>query len=235
MDTTGLLPAEDAGLRDADLPDSVGLEDAGRDAGRDAGECSIGESQPCESIGACMNRRQECVDGFWGPCIETVFAETAEVCDMGNVDEDCDGTSNEGCACSDGDTVPCGSDIGLCQMGVQRCVDGVISVECDGEVGPEAESCNGIDDNCNSEIDDGVLTTFFTDGDGDDFGTTPTMLACELPPGFALVGGDCNDGSAAVFPDNAELCDTLDNDCDTSIDEGVGTTYYLDQDEDNYG
>jgi hypothetical protein len=34
-------------------------------------------------------------------------------------------------------------------------------------------------------------------------------------------GGDCNDDDATINPGASEICDTLDNDCDGEIDEGV--------------
>ncbi|USN54761.1 MAG: hypothetical protein H6765_09895 [Candidatus Peribacteria bacterium] len=43
-----------------------------------------------------------------------------------------------------------------------------------------------------------------------------------------------------MYPGNAEVCDTLDNDCNTLVDDadpGVTdqTTWYLDGDSDGYG
>ena len=47
-------------------------------------------------------------------------------------------------------------------------------------------------------------------------------------------GGDCNDALAIQYPGNTEICDSLDNDCDGTIDEGLTSTYYLDADDDGY-
>ncbi|MCK6522492.1 hypothetical protein L6R49_13755 [Myxococcota bacterium] len=46
---------------------------------------------------------------------------------------------------------------------------------------------------------------------------------------------DCDDNNAAVSPDAEELCDGVDNDCDGSVDEEVGTAWYADADADGYG
>lgn len=46
---------------------------------------------------------------------------------------------------------------------------------------------------------------------------------------------DCDDASAARFPTNTEICDTIDNNCDGAIDEGLARTYYQDQDGDGFG
>ena len=46
---------------------------------------------------------------------------------------------------------------------------------------------------------------------------------------------DCNDNDASVFPSAIETCDGIDNDCDGTIDEDVGETYYADVDGDSFG
>ncbi|MCK6516166.1 putative metal-binding motif-containing protein [Myxococcota bacterium] len=50
-------------------------------------------------------------------------------------------------------------------------------------------------------------------------------------------GDDCDDDRAETFPDAPELCDGLDNDCDSLIDEGVTDMegLYHDEDRDSYG
>jgi Putative metal-binding motif len=73
--------------------------------------------------------------------------------------------------------------------------------------------CNGIDDNCDGAVDEGVQSTFYLDADGDGHGTTP-VAACE-GAGLAAVGGDCDDTSSTVWPGAPEVCgDGVDQDCD---------------------
>jgi PKD repeat protein len=77
-----------------------------------------------------------------------------------------------------------------------------------------------------SEVKTGYISVgssvqWFLDSDNDGFGSnTNTVNACVAPNGFVAVGGDCNNSNAAIFPGAAELCNTIDDDCDASIDEG---------------
>ena len=100
-----------------------------------------------------------------------------------------------------------------------------------------AETCNGIDDNCNGQIDEGVLTTFYRDADGDGFGNFAlTTIACSAPLGYVSNHADCNDTNAAIHPGATELCNGMDDNCDGQIDEGgLTSTFYRDADGDGYG
>lgn len=99
-----------------------------------------------------------------------------------------------------------------------------------------SEICNGVDDNCNVTIDEGVLITYYMDSDVDGFGTvTSTTEACSVPPGFVSDSTDCNDGNASIHPGVSEICNVLDDNCNVLIDEGVQITYYADADNDGFG
>jgi len=98
------------------------------------------------------------------------------------------------------------------------------------------EVCNNADDNCNGQIDEGVLNTYYFDNDGDTFGNpTNTALACIQPIGYVSNGSDCNDNVANINPATAELCNLIDDNCNNQIDEGVQQLFYADADTDTYG
>ena len=106
-----------------------------------------------------------------------------------------------------------------------------------------AEVCDGIDNNCDGTIDEGVLTTWYADADQDGWGGTDLVVeSCEAPAGFVDDSSDCNDASAAAYPEAPEICDDIDNNCDGLVDDAdptvdltTGGTYYADADADGYG
>jgi len=105
-----------------------------------------------------------------------------------------------------------------------------------------SEVCNGQDDNCDKQVDETGATgcvPYFLDKDGDGYGTGKATCKCKMEGDYtALTGGDCNDNSAAAYPGAPEICDSLDNDCDTQVDEaGAGgcVFYYADKDKDGWG
>lgn len=111
------------------------------------------------------------------------------------------------------------------------------------EINPDAiEICDadGIDENCDGETLD--PTTWYPDVDGDGYGDwdeeAEAVESCE-DPGDGFVGNDedCNDGSEYIRPGVAEICDTIDNNCNGTINEPseATPTWGGDADEDNYG
>ncbi len=107
-------------------------------------------------------------------------------------------------------------------------------------VNPTAlEGEDGLDNNCNGQIDElGDASRYYFDNDGDGFGDPNAYQdATEQPAGYITDGTDCNDSSRDIFPGAPELCDGVDNNCDTQVDENPTdqTYYYLDTDGDGFG
>ncbi|MEQ1567693.1 MAG: MopE-related protein [Myxococcota bacterium] len=99
-----------------------------------------------------------------------------------------------------------------------------------------AEVCDGVDQDCDLVVDDGVSTTYYLDGDGDTFGDPASGAPfCSAPPDRVLDATDCDDAVAATFPGAPEVCDGIDQDCDAEIDDGVTLTLHVDGDGDGFG
>ncbi|HCH64044.1 MAG TPA: hypothetical protein DFR83_14655, partial [Deltaproteobacteria bacterium] len=109
------------------------------------------------------------------------------------VDEDADGfTSQEDCNDSDPAVNPAGTEI-----------------------------CDGIDNNCDGVIDEGVTDPFWPDMDGDGFGDmdAPAVDACAPPANHSNNANDCNDADSAYNPAAIEddCTDPNDYNCDGSV------------------
>jgi len=85
-----------------------------------------------------------------------------------------------------------------------------------GNVFPGAEEiCNGQDDDCDGEVDEGVMTTWFQDRDHDGYGNPAVPRdACSRPDGYTTHAEDCDDENAQAHPGAGEVCWGDDLNCD---------------------
>ncbi len=88
------------------------------------------------------------------------------------------------------------------------------------------ETCDGVDNNCNSYIDEATsdAPTWYHDRDGDGYGWDWAGLACTpTDPTWVDNQDDCDDQDVAIHPAATESCDGRDNDCDGAGDLCLAT------------
>lgn len=193
----------------------------------------LDRTRPCytgpantRNVGICKEGKQTCRDAKdatrpgalkWSVCEGEILAKQ-EVCN--GVDDNCDGQTDEGIAncCTVGELRPCYSGDaknagqGICVRGVEQCIldeqtRGGKWGLCEGDVKPAIEVCDGLDNDCNGQIDDGL----------------PTKDCKTSQVGECEAGQEqCKDGKISCLPKKTpqpELCNGKDDDCDGQIDE----------------
>ena len=140
--------------------------------------------------------------------VEDLPTEDLDSTDGGS--DDADGGDDPDAADEDGDGVT---------VGEGDCNDD------DDKVYPGAdEDCNGIDDDCDDDIDEGLDTTrYYKDSDGDEYGDPDEKLdACEKPDGYVENDEDCDDSERSANPEGEEVSfNDIDENCD-GLDFGDG-------------
>jgi hypothetical protein len=190
--------------------------------------CGEGATLPCGTDeGACVGGVQRCEGGKWSSCVGSVLP-ASETCNA--MDDDCDGATDEGCSCVDGNTMPCGVDRGACRAGTQTCSDGVWGL-CLGGAGPSSEVCDGVDNDCNGTVDEGgngcggacVLSSppgSACDGPDGDV-CTDDVQNCASPNSIACSSGATNPGCTSCAGLGGTICETGGNGACRGIGPGA--------------
>lgn len=140
-------------------------------------------------------------DCMFGICIDGTPSDTprpiGEQCST-NGGFVCDGDGR--CVvCLPGEMIPCytgdaGTEgVGACRAGTQTCLeDGSGFGECFGQVLPSAETCNGLDDDCDGQVDVGIQEV-------------GNLCTIPFPPGWP---GNCEDGTVQCLDGVLKCCST---------------------------
>ena len=164
--------------------------------------CTVGTGA-CGATGALV-----CDDAGGARCDATPGLPANEVCDA--VDNDCDGQVDEGLRLGE----LCRAGVGACGATGQLVCDPSGGVVCDAIAGePAAETCDAVDNDCDGVVDNGLqLGSACTQGVG----------ACVAAGALECDGQGGVRCSARAGAPAAEVCDSVDNDCDGVVDDGLG-------------
>ena len=164
---------------------------------------------PCDGpdTDLCAEGTSSCVAG--SPSCSDATGDSLELCN--GIDDDCnpgtwDGADDPalGAACD-------GPDSDLCAEGTRNCFGG--GIQCTDTTTGNLEYCNGLNDDCNSSTPDGSADPAVgIPCDGAD-----VDLCVEGVTICSAGAVECDD----TTPDNIELCNTLDDDCNGVIDDGT--------------
>ncbi|MBC8173959.1 MAG: T9SS type A sorting domain-containing protein [Chitinophagales bacterium] len=174
---------------------------------------------------------------YFSDCQDNVFAVNpgaTEICN--SYDDDCDGLedaddpSAEGLLTfyvdhdDDGYGDPTLFATG-CTMPVTTVDNGDDCNDDDASINPAAEEvCDGIDNDCDGDTDEGLtFDIWYADTDIDGYGdAASSTTTCDgAPAGYVADNTDCNDGDASINPGAAEVCNSIDDNCNIDIDEDI--------------
>ncbi|MHC4836567.1 MAG: MopE-related protein [Planctomycetota bacterium] len=186
--------------------------------------------------GPCRRGTWACEGGQYVNCMGQA-GPGQDICN--NEDDDCDGSTDEGLGVGD----RCNEGIGVCRQQGRIVCDGNGGTRCNARPGdPRAEACNEADDDCDGSTDEDFdvrSDLAHCGGCNNACGHANAVSECRnaictlarCADGWVDVDGRPGNGCEyQCTPSNGgnERCDTRDNDCDGSVDEGINTNTDLD-------
>jgi hypothetical protein len=223
------------------VDDGLTFADYFPDLDGDGFGAATGAVSACSPIAGRVTTSTDCNDA--NPAVKPGAPETCN-----GVDDNCTGQADEGLTFTDyfpdGDGDGHGSStagaLSSCTPVAGRVTNHDDCNDANASVSPDrTETCNGVDDNCAGGVDEGLPTlTYYPDGDGDGRGrmNVAGVVSCGPVANAVTNNDDCNDTSASIKPGAPELCNGVDDNCDTQVDNGVATqSYYVDNDGDGFG
>ncbi len=179
------------------------------------GQTDEGTSVACWPVpgatqGQCRQGARACMGGALSETCAGGQGPVDEICDNG-LDDDCDGAVDDGCVCAEGARQDCAAAPGLCNPGFQVCRDNAWG-SCQGQVLGLPETCNGVNDDCDSRTDEGVGPRPCYSGEGEPRGTCAYGTQACVQGGWAACAGE-------VLPTDGDTCGGGDTDCDGVVDE----------------
>ncbi|NOZ85002.1 MAG: hypothetical protein GXP49_01820 [Deltaproteobacteria bacterium] len=186
-----------------------------------------GKGELCaKQMGVCAGATKKCEAGMWQPCTTSdykahsdAYEEKETACDT--KDNDCDGKidPNPPCQCKPGTKSPCydgdpkTADVSPCKKGEMTCQDTNEWGPCIGQVTPQPEKCDNIDNDCDGTVDNNYPQKGLS--------CTRGLGECKREGTYVCnATGDGVSCDAEEVQGTEEKCDNLDNNCDGNVDEG---------------
>jgi hypothetical protein len=105
----------------------------------------------------------------------------------------------------------------FCQAPVNMILIGGDCDDNNNAINPGAtEVCDGVDNNCNGQEDEGLtFLNYYFDGDDDGYGIGNPTVSCTPINGYATQTGDCDDSNNSVYPGATDTeGNNIDENCD---------------------